>query len=357
MHSAEPDSAPAPEMRFVHGVILGSGSSGATPALGCIASPTPCSNCVEAYRDPRGSKNHRLNVSFLIQLRHPVDGSLHNVLIDCGKTFREAALKVFPAVGVAELSAVLLTHDHADAAFGLDDLREFNRPDRALDIFADERTVVSMQRVYPYLFPKDGPLAVGGRRQEKTGFVASLACHVFQPLKKVLLNFLGSNTPPAGSDDLVMGSWSVVPIAVPHGGNYLANAFLMPMHVSGERPRLLLYLSDMSALEEKFFTDLAQAKTLLGVPDSTPIEVLLLDMLSRKTYFSHLSVDASIAAARRIQAGKTYFVGMSHLLNHDDLTRELQGQGLSNRMEVGFDGCVVCVGEANDAHLSAGSGP
>ncbi|RNF27590.1 PhnP protein [Trypanosoma conorhini] len=353
MHTAETACAPV-EMGFLRGVIVGSGSSGATPALGCITGPTPCGNCAEAHRDPRRSKNHRLNVSFLVQLRHPADGSLHNVLIDCGKTFREAALKVFPAVGVSDLSAVLLTHDHADAAFGLDDLREFNRPDTSLNVFADERTEASMRRVYPYLFPKDGPPKVGEWRQKKTGFVASLAWHVFTPLQKLLLS-IRDRTPPNGNGEAVMASWPIVPIAVPHGGNYLANAFLLPMHLSGEKPRLLLYVSDMSELEDKFFTDLTQAKELLGVPGSTSVEVLLLDMLSHRTYFSHLSVDASIAAARRIQAGKTYFVGMSHLLNHDELTRELQGLGLSSQMEVGFDGCVVCTAEASDAQRSVSS--
>ncbi|KAF8285965.1 hypothetical protein TcYC6_0030520 [Trypanosoma cruzi] len=337
------------ELSFVRGLIVGSGSSAATPMLSCITGASPCSTCTEALKDPQNSKNHRLNVSFLIQLRHPADYSLHNVLIDCGKTFRESAMKVFPAVGVSDLSAVLLTHDHADAIFGIDELREFNRPDIPLDVYADERTDSSIRRVYPYLFPKGGSPGVGEWRRKKTGYVASISGHVFKPLEKLVLNICCRTPPPSGGDEPAMGFWSVVPIAVPHGVNYDANAFLLPMHTSGNKPRLLLYVSDISTLEEKFFTDLARAKELLGVPDSVPIEVLVLDMLSRKPYFSHLNVDASIAAACKIQAGKTYFVGMSHSLNHDELKKELQELGLSNRMWVGFDGCVVSIGDADDA--------
>lgn len=46
------------------------------------------------------------------------------VLIDCGKTFREVILNLFPKHGLKEVSALLLTHGHADAILGMDDLRD-----------------------------------------------------------------------------------------------------------------------------------------------------------------------------------------------------------------------------------------
>lgn len=66
------------------------------------------------------------------------------ILIDCGKTFREQALKFFPKKGLRQIDAVILTREsksfetcelggtneslslsdhHADAVDGLDDLR------------------------------------------------------------------------------------------------------------------------------------------------------------------------------------------------------------------------------------------
>lgn len=46
------------------------------------------------------------------------------MLIDCGKTFREVILNLFPKHGLKEVGALLLTHGHADAILGMDDLRD-----------------------------------------------------------------------------------------------------------------------------------------------------------------------------------------------------------------------------------------
>ncbi|KAH9593476.1 Metallo-beta-lactamase [Trypanosoma melophagium] len=376
------------KMQFVRAVIVGAGASTSTPSLSCIASGTPCPTCTEALtyhpNSNRNSnnnrsdgneavsninkmRNHRLNPCFLLQLRHPTDGTIHNILIDCGKTFRESAIKVLPTFGVSDLTAVMLTHDHADAAFGLDDLREFNRPDTPLDVFADERTLQSMQRVYPYLFPKDGSAVVGAWRRNKTGFIAAIKWESFTPLEKLTVNILSrvgngkkentasdaivtttASSPISSStkDDSNRSSvaWFVVPIPVLHGDKYYSNAFLIPMHNANEKPRLLLYVSDISVVDDKFFNDVDRAKTLLGVDTSTPIEVLILDMLSHNVYFAHLHVGAAIEAAERIDASKTFFIGMSHALNYTTLTEYLTELGFGGKMAVGFDGCVVAVG-------------
>ncbi len=48
--------------------------------------------------------------------------------IDCGKTWRESALRWYRRHGVRHLDAVVLTHEHADATLGLDDLRSLQVP-------------------------------------------------------------------------------------------------------------------------------------------------------------------------------------------------------------------------------------
>ena len=47
-----------------------------------------------------------------------------NILIDLGKTFRDAVITVLLPLHVRLVDAILLTHDHADAMGGLDDVRD-----------------------------------------------------------------------------------------------------------------------------------------------------------------------------------------------------------------------------------------
>mmetsp|Transcript_32715 Transcript_32715/g.82520 ORF Transcript_32715/g.82520 Transcript_32715/m.82520 type:complete len:89 (-) Transcript_32715:648-914(-) len=46
-------------------------------------------------------------------------------MVDCGKTMRDAALRHLAGHGVRAIDALLLTHAHADAILGLDDVRDF----------------------------------------------------------------------------------------------------------------------------------------------------------------------------------------------------------------------------------------
>lgn len=154
--------------------IVGSGTSTAIPVIGHIG--TDCA-CRDAIANPNGP-NRRSNVSLLItttptppgaQASPPlllaggvVDGTpneavmekededkekagfshrvfasahgntindtpVHLTLIDCGKTFRDAYFRILVGRQVRLIDALLLTHDHADAVAGLDDLRDLQR--------------------------------------------------------------------------------------------------------------------------------------------------------------------------------------------------------------------------------------
>lgn len=56
-----------------------------------------------------------------------------HILIDAGKTFHDAYFRVLMKHKVQLLDALLLTHDHADAIAGLDDLRDLQRMKMNLD--------------------------------------------------------------------------------------------------------------------------------------------------------------------------------------------------------------------------------
>lgn len=113
--------------------FLGTGASCAIPVIGHL--DTNCA-CRDAIRNPDGP-NCRNNVALLISLAfseaagsggssgeetsRPVEvhdgeeADWHHILIDCGKTFRNACLRVLAPLRVRVVDALVLTHGHADA--------------------------------------------------------------------------------------------------------------------------------------------------------------------------------------------------------------------------------------------------
>jgi phosphoribosyl 1,2-cyclic phosphodiesterase len=97
-------------------LFLGTGASTAVPELGHVLRKT-CKICAEAWENPN-SKNNRNNVSVAI-LFYSKDGLSRCVMIDCGKTMRNATLKSFTKNSIAAVDGLILTHGHADAMLGL----------------------------------------------------------------------------------------------------------------------------------------------------------------------------------------------------------------------------------------------
>ena len=85
-------------------ILLGTGTSTAIPEIGC-----GCPVCHSG--DPR---DHRLRSSALI-----ITDSGKRILIDCGPDFHEQAVRL----RLDRIDAILLTHEHYDHTFGLDDVR------------------------------------------------------------------------------------------------------------------------------------------------------------------------------------------------------------------------------------------
>ena len=331
-------------------VIVGAGSSSSTPKISCIvASPVSCATCKEAAENPT-SMNHRLNPCFLLQFRvgDPIlqnsdDDTLivkqsnklkqssctptFNVLVDCGKTFRESALKVFPSHQVKELRAVLLTHDHADACFGLDDLREFSHPGRPVTVYCDAKTNARMQSVFPYLCPPVVSCSAQRGDTQSQLYVASIAWKEMEA-NSLLRIQLGK--------DLF---YDCFVIAVEHGPGYLCNAFLFPLPPAAgdDKMKYIFYASDISSFsQEQWF----QVQERYLRPNNGSITILILDMLSTSPYISHFCSRQAVDCALMIGASATYFVGLSHSMEYGVTQKWLREQ-CSGNMNVGFDGCVV----------------
>ena len=125
LHHRRRRRAPPPDAPGL--IFTGTGCSSGLPLTGCTLgqewAPKGCQACGPALRHGRSDPNWRGNVGALLRFKDEA-GRLRLVQIDCGKTYREiTAMGVYKQHGVQAIDALLLTHDHADAIGGLDELR------------------------------------------------------------------------------------------------------------------------------------------------------------------------------------------------------------------------------------------
>lgn len=115
-------------------IVLGCGSSAGVPFIGC-----DCPVCTST--DP---KNNRTRVSVYVETDEGV-----NILIDSSPDLRQQALRN----GLRKIDAVLYTHDHADHAHGIDDLRSFNvLANAGIPVYGNAKTLGILSQRFPYAF-------------------------------------------------------------------------------------------------------------------------------------------------------------------------------------------------------------
>jgi phosphoribosyl 1,2-cyclic phosphate phosphodiesterase len=242
--------------------FLGTGTSTGVPAVGC-----PCEIC--ASTDPR---DKRLRASILVEF----DGRA--VVVDTGTDFRQQALRV----GLDRLDAVLVTHDHADHIFGLDDIRPFNfRTRRPVPVYADARTWEGIRRVYDYIF---NPTSYGG--------VPQVDVHVVD-----------------GPFDLF--GLPVEPLYVIHGR----------LPVLAFRFGKVAYATDCNLISDE------TVEALRG------LDVLILDGLRFADHPTHMTIPKALEYIARIAPRHTYLTHMNHEVSHDAVNA-----GLPPGVELAYDG-------------------
>lgn len=113
--------------------VLGCGSSGGVPILGC-----DCLVCRSA-----NPKNKRTRVSIVVQ------SATTTILVDTSPDMRGQCLRE----GITKIDAVIYTHAHADHLHGIDDLRSFNYAvDAPINAYSDEATLASIAKRFDYVF-------------------------------------------------------------------------------------------------------------------------------------------------------------------------------------------------------------
>uniref|UniRef100_A0A0E0JCH2 Metallo-beta-lactamase domain-containing protein n=1 Tax=Oryza nivara TaxID=4536 RepID=A0A0E0JCH2_ORYNI len=142
-------------------VFLGTGCSSAVPNARCLIQPPdpPCAVCSQSLSvAPELNPNYRCNTSLLID--YCQDENAHKyILIDVGKTFREQVLRWFVHHKIPCVDSIILTHEHADAILGLDDVRIVQpfSPTNDIEptpIYLSQFAMNSIAQKFPYLVRK-----------------------------------------------------------------------------------------------------------------------------------------------------------------------------------------------------------
>lgn len=143
--------------------ILGCGSSGGSPLVGC-----GCSVCKST-----NPKNRRLRASIWVEIDNV------SFLIDASPDLRQQAL----CAGIKKVDALLFTHSHADHVHGIDEMRSFNYiKDDSIPAYGDAVTMVELKERFPYIFQP---------KPEKVWFRPSLEPHIFPDLPVQEVNIQG----------------------------------------------------------------------------------------------------------------------------------------------------------------------
>ncbi|TCK84804.1 MBL fold metallo-hydrolase [Albibacterium bauzanense] len=209
-------------------------------------------------------RDKRLRSSILIE----INGK--NIVIDTGPDFRYQMLRE----NVKHLDAILFTHEHKDHIAGLDDIRAFNYKQKAaIPIYASQRVIKALEREFYYIFSS---LSYPGIPQ----------VHIHE----------------ITNDAFTIDDIKIRPIEVQH--------FKLP--VMGFRINDFTYITDAKTVDDDEFQKIIGTK------------VLVINALQREKHISHFTLSEAISFAKKINAERTYFTHISHLLGkHSDVSNEL----------------------------------
>ncbi|KAI0501346.1 hypothetical protein KFK09_016290 [Dendrobium nobile] len=271
-------------------IFLGTGCSSAVPNARCLLLPTdpPCEVCSQSlFLPPEKNPNYRCNTSLLID--YVDENGVHKyILIDVGKTFREQVLRWFTHHKIPCVDSIILTHEHADAVLGLDDIRAVQpfSPTNEIDptpIYLTQHAMESLAEKFPYLVKKK--LKEG----EEVRRVAQLDWRIIE--SDCAKPFISSGL-------------EFVPLPVMHGEDYVCLGFLF-----GKQSRIA-YISDVSRFP-------ATTEHLISKAGGGQLDLLILDTLYKKgSHNTHFCLQQSLDAVNRIRPKQALFIGMTHDFDH-----------------------------------------
>ncbi|CAN6317478.1 unnamed protein product [Urochloa humidicola] len=274
-------------------IFLGTGCSGALPDARCLIQPSapPCAVCSTALSlPPDRNPNYRCNTSLLIDFCND-NGTHKYILVDVGKTFREQVLRWFVHHKVPSIDSIILTHEHADAVLGLDDiwvaLPSSQRNDtNGVPVFLTQFTLDSVAARFPNLVKQN--LEEG----DEFARLAQLDWMIIE----------GDVDKPFVASEL-----EFLPLPVMHGEGYVCLGFLFG------RKAKVAYLSDVSRILPR--TEHAISKSGAGQLDLLILETNRLHGAG-DARSCHLTLNQSLDTVKRICPKNALLIGMNHEFEH-----------------------------------------
>ncbi|KAF5736353.1 putative hydrolase [Tripterygium wilfordii] len=259
---------------------------------------------------------YRCNTSLLIDYCQS-DGKHSYLLIDAGKTFREQVLRWFTFHKIPQVDSILLTHEHADAVLGLDDIRAVQpySPINDIDptpIYLSQHAMNSISTKFPYLVQKKLKEGQEVRRVAQLDWKI-IEEHCDKPFVASGLHF--------------------VPLPVMHGKDYICLGFLF-----GEKSRVA-YISDVSRIPST--TEYVLSKTGAG-----QLDLLILDTLYKsRSHNVHFCLPQTLEAVKKLCPKRALLIGMTHEFDHhkdnDFLTEWSKREGIP--VQLARDGLRISI--------------
>ncbi len=249
--------------------FLGTGTSIGVPVITC-----DCPVCKSP--DPR---DKRLRTSVMLEIKE------HTFVIDCGPDFRIQMLRE----DVANLDAVVFTHEHRDHIAGLDDVRAFNYVlNKKIDVYGTPQVMEAIRIEFPYIF------------SESRYFGApQLTIH------------------PISEEPFQISGIEFIPIRVMHE----------KLPVLGFRVGDFTYITDASFIPEEEKEKIRGSK------------VIVLNALRNSKHVSHFSVGEAITLIEEWKPEAAFLTHLSHFVGlHEEVNARLP-----ENIRLAYDGLTITV--------------